>query len=114
MSLKEIVRRESYRNCTNSTLRAEGSPGGFLMDVFCVTFRSVTLAQRGERVLGDAGLRCALIRTPRWMEEKGCGYSLRMDCRDLLAASVLLRQAGISYRKAYNLTEEGVPEELRL
>ena len=79
-----------------------------------ITFRSVMPAQRAEETLRRAGFTCTIQRTPRWMEEKGCGYSLRMDCRDLLAASVLLRQAGISYRKAYNLTEEGVPEELRL
>ena len=79
-----------------------------------ITFRSVMPAQRAEETLHRAGFTCTIQRTPRWMEEKGCGYSLRMDCRDLLAASVLLRQAGISYRKAYNLTEEGVPEELRL
>ena len=79
-----------------------------------ITFRSVTPAQRAEELLHRAGVTCTLQRTAKWMEEKGCGYSLRMDCRDLMAASMLLRQAGISYRKAYNLTESGTPEELRL
>jgi len=48
------------------------------------------------------------------MEEKGCGYSLQMNCEDMMAASMLLRQSGISFRKAYNLRENGTPEELRL
>ena len=79
-----------------------------------ITFRSVMPAQRAEDVLRRAGFTCTLQRTPKWMEEKGCGYSIRMDCRDLMAASLLLRQAGISFRKAYSLTDNGTPEELRL
>lgn len=79
-----------------------------------ITFRSVTPAQRAENLLRRAGFDCALQRTPKWMEEKGCGYSLRLDCGELMAASMLLRQAGVSYRKAYSLGENGAPEELRL
>ena len=79
-----------------------------------LTFRSVTPAQRAEEVLHRAGVDCTLQRTPKWMEEKGCGYSVRMQQEDIMAAAVLLRQAGIGFRKAYALTESGTPEELRL
>lgn len=79
-----------------------------------ITFRSVMPAQRAEEVLRRAGVDCAIQRTPKWMEEKGCGYSLRVDRRDIMAAAMLLRQAGISFRKAYALGENGMPEELRL
>ena len=79
-----------------------------------ITFRSVTPAQRAEEVLRRAGVECTLQRTPKWMEEKGCGYSLQMNCQDIMAAVQLLRQAGISYRKVYNLRESGAPEEMRL
>ncbi len=79
-----------------------------------ITFRSVTPAQRAEEVLRRAGVECAIQRTPKWMEEKGCGYSLQMSCQDVMAAVQLLRQTGIGYRKVYNLRENGAPEELRL
>ena len=79
-----------------------------------ITFRSVTPAQRAEEFLRRAGVECKIQRTPKWMEEKGCGYSLRMDCQDVMAATALLRQAGIGFRKAYALGENGTPEELRL
>ena len=79
-----------------------------------ITFRSVMPAQRAEDLLRRAGFTCTLQRTPKWMEEKGCGYSLKMDCRDLMTASLLLRQSGINYRKAYSLSDNGAPEELRL
>ena len=79
-----------------------------------ITFRSVTPAQRAEGVLNRAGVECTLQRTPKWMEERGCGYSVRLSCKDIMAASLMLREAGISYRKVYALTDSGAPEELRL
>ncbi len=79
-----------------------------------ITFRSVTPAQRAEELLRRAGVNCNLQRTPKWMEEKGCGYSVRLDRRDIMAAAMLLRQGGVSFRKAYAMDDNGVPEELRL
>ncbi len=79
-----------------------------------ITFRSVTPAQRAEELLRRAGVSCNLQRTPKWMEEKGCGYSVRLDRRDIMSAAMLLRQGGVSFRKAYALDDNGVPEELRL
>ena len=79
-----------------------------------LTFRSVTPAQRAEAYLRQAGVNCTLQRTPRWMEEKGCGYSLKLDCTELMTASAMLRQASIPFRKAYSLRDNGTPEELRL
>ena len=49
------------------------------MKEYFVTFRSITFAQRGQQVMQDAGISAQLQRTPRWMEEKGCGYSLRLS-----------------------------------
>ena len=66
-----------------------------------ITFRSVTHAQRGERLLQQRGIRCALQRTPRWMEEQGCGYCLRLRSEDLTGAGTLLDGAGIRYRRRY-------------
>ena len=79
-----------------------------------ITFRSVMPAQRAEEMLRRMGVHCTVQRTPKLLEEKGCGYSLRLSCQDLMAATMLLRQAGISYRKAYSLSENDTPEELRL
>ena len=79
-----------------------------------LTFRSVTPAQRAEAYLQRAGVDCTLQRTPRWMEEKGCGYSLKLNCSELMTAAAMLRQAAIPFRKAYSLGDNGAPEELRL
>lgn len=79
-----------------------------------ITFRSVTPAQRGEGVLRRAGLDCALRRTPRRMEEQGCGYSLTLPCVQMSLAVELLRQQGISYRKVYTVGQNGKLEETAL
>lgn len=84
------------------------------MNYYFITFRSVTHAQRGEKVLQKEGVRCTLQRTPRWMEEKGCGYSLRIWVREPVQAVAALRTAGVPLRKVYLQREDGDMEELRL
>ena len=76
-----------------------------------ITFRSVTPAQRGEGILRRSGIDCSLQRTPRWMEEQGCGYSLRLRQAEAARAAALLRRSGISFRKVY-LQRENSMEEL--
>ncbi|MBQ6839071.1 MAG: DUF3343 domain-containing protein [Oscillospiraceae bacterium] len=84
------------------------------MKVCMITFRSVTPAQRAEGVLKKAGVRCSIHRTPKWMEEQGCGYSVRLHRRDVPAAVPLLEKEEIPFRKVYLLRETGKPEEMRL
>ena len=79
-----------------------------------ITFRSVTPAQRGERVLNRAGVRCTLSRTPKWMEQQGCGYSLRVTVAEAPEAARLLREERVDFRKIYLLHENGRGEELQL
>ena len=79
-----------------------------------ITFRSVTPAQRGEGILRRNGLYCALSRTPKWMQEQGCGYSLRIRHVQAERCVALLRTEGIPFRKLYLLRENGKAEELEL
>lgn len=79
-----------------------------------ITFRSVTPAQRAESALKRAGIPCTLQRTPKWMEEQGCGYSLTLKQVHLQSAAELLRTYGIAYRKGYLRRENGMYEEVQL
>ena len=72
-----------------------------------ITFRSVTHAQRGERILSGAGIRCAMQRTPRWMEEQGCGYCLRLRQQELVGARELLANNGVQFRRSYRVDDRG-------
>lgn len=83
-----------------------------MKNAYYITFRSVTFAQRGERVLQKAGIRCSLQRTPRWMEAQGCGYALRLWTADLEEVLVALQRERISMRKVYRQNQDGGMEEL--
>ncbi|MDO5400666.1 MAG: DUF3343 domain-containing protein [Eubacteriales bacterium] len=82
------------------------------MKLFYITFRSVTFAQRGERVLTGAGIRCTMQRTPRWMEELGCGYALRVWAADVAPAVERLRAERVQLRRVYGSRDDGQLEEL--
>ena len=82
------------------------------MRIFYITFRSVTFAQRGEKLLSDGGFRCTLQRTPRWMEEQGCGYALRVWTKDIVPGVELLRQERLPLRRVYVQRGDGQLEEL--
>ena len=79
-----------------------------------ITFRSITPAQRGEGVLMRLGVPCALQRTPRWMQEQGCGYSLKLSFQDVHRAVAVLEENEIAYRKLYLRKDTGKWEELAL
>ncbi len=83
-----------------------------MMRIF-ITFRSVTPAQRGQRILQSNGIGCALQRTPRYMQDRGCGYCLRLRPADALNGVEALRRNGVSFSKVY-AQDNGSTEELQL
>ena len=84
------------------------------MNVYYITVRSVTPAQRGESLLRKSGYRCVLQRTPKWMQENGCGYCLRLGTDRIADAVRQLDRAGLPYRKVYLLYPDGKTEEVTL
>ena len=81
------------------------------MKTYYFTFRSVTHAQRGEQILNQNGIRAVMLRTPKWMESQGCGYSLRIRTGELHSVSRLLKEKGIQFRKIYVQNPDGTLEE---
>lgn len=84
------------------------------MKYYYITFRSVTFAQRGEQIISRSGMRCTLQRTPRWMEEQGCGYALRVWAKEITPAVELLRQGKVPLRRVYLQMDDGQLEELEI
>lgn len=82
------------------------------MKFYYITFRSVTFAQRGERLLTRQGIRCTLQRTPRWMEEQGCGYCLRLWTKDVAPTAELLRAEKVPMKRVYVQVADGLLEEV--
>ena len=82
------------------------------MNQYLITFRSVTYAQRGERSLTRRGISCDVMRTPKWMEEQGCGYSLRVQTGSISRVVSLLRAEQLPMGKVYLRREDGGLEEV--
>lgn len=82
------------------------------MKFYYITFRSVTFAQRGERLLNRNGIHCTLQRTPRWMEAQGCGYCLRLWTNEVKRALKLLEESAIPLRRVYFQRSDGLLEEI--
>ena len=79
---------------------------------YYLTVRSVTYGQRGQRALQARGMDCRLSRTPRWMEQRGCGYAL--EVKDGKLAAAILQEAGIAWEKLYRLEGERRAREVEL
>ncbi|MBQ3543268.1 MAG: DUF3343 domain-containing protein [Oscillospiraceae bacterium] len=79
---------------------------------FCfITFRSVTFAQSGQRSLKRAGIDTVLRRTPKGLEQRGCGYCLQLRESAALQAVDQLRRSQIEFGKLYRWQQDGSGEE---
>ena len=81
------------------------------MKFYYITFRSVTYAQRGEQTLKKEGIRCILLRTPKWMEAKGCGYCLRLWTNDVRPALQAMEKNQVPMKMVYIQARDGQLEE---
>ena len=75
-----------------------------------ITFRSITYGQQGERLMQNNKIQTQLLRTPGWMEKKGCGYCLRLRKEDTNRAVELLWRSNLAFSKVYVDREDGVEE----
>ena len=80
------------------------------MKTYLITFRSITVAQRAQKALERQNIRSALRRTPRWLEERGCGYGLEVKSPDPAGVTAQLEQQGIPYKKVYRVSDDGTVE----
>ncbi len=78
------------------------------MNGFYFTFRSVTGAQRGQRLLSEAGVPSTLRRTPSGLSVHGCGYCLRVAPQWAAQAARRLKGAGV--QRCYSRTGEEYEE----
>ena len=66
-----------------------------------ITFRALTHAQRGARLLAGQGCPASVIRPPQELLSNHCGYALRLPEGCLRDALRLLREEGLLEGKAY-------------
>ena len=75
-----------------------------------MTFRSITAAQNAARALEQAGLPAQVLRTPRALQEQGCGYCVRAPAGQETIRQ-LLTDERIAFRRLYRRGADGAWQE---
>ena len=83
------------------------------MEQYVILARSVTYAQRMQKLLGQAGIRCQISRAPRDLTDLGCAYILRLDEKNVAQALTILRLEGFDPHRLF-LTSQGRYREVQL
>lgn len=81
---------------------------------YIIVCRSLTYAQRTERVLERVGITATLMRLPRSLSQEGCGYGVKIAERNLPRALQTLNQNELSPRKVFLAGGEGGYQEVAL
>ena len=82
------------------------------MEHYIILARSVTYAQRMQKSLSRAGIRCQIFRPPRDLTNLGCAYALRVSVSDLTAALMALHKDGLDPVQIF-LYQRGLYQEVR-
>lgn len=84
------------------------------MNNYFVTYKSITMAQRAISLLGTAGIRGYLVRTPKNMMTEGCGYAVKIR-EDRIDPSMRVLKAGASnFGKVFFSPEKDRYDEVTL
>lgn len=81
------------------------------MAYYLIIARSVTYAQRIERVLSRAGIRCLVFRAPLELTKgEGCAYAVRFMPDALESAQKLLWENGLRQVRLLKADASGIRE----
>lgn len=65
------------------------------MEYDLIIARSVTFAQRMQKALEQAGIRCRIFRAPRDLTDLGCAYAVQISRAEATYALRVLHRAGL-------------------
>lgn len=82
------------------------------MEHYLIIARSVTYAQRMQKALARAGVRCQIFRAPRELTEAGCAYAVQVRTEDLTRALTALHREFLDPVQIF-LTQNGLYREVR-
>ncbi|MGI5977452.1 MAG: DUF3343 domain-containing protein [Candidatus Limivicinus sp.] len=76
------------------------------MTRYIILCRSLTYAQRAQKLLEHRGFTAELMRSPQKLNENGCGYCLNVHKYGIEAAE-LLKKENLLSGKVYKMQENG-------
>ena len=79
-----------------------------------ITLPTLTAAQMAESQLRRNGIMCRIQRSPKWMEEQGCGNGIMVSFALFDKCLTVLKNNRIPYKKVYLKGEDGTMEVLSL
>ena len=80
------------------------------MEHYLILARSVTYAQRMQRALAQAGIRCQIARAPRDVTDLGCAYVVRLAPDSLASALTILHREGLYPVRVFLFRHDGYQE----
>ena len=81
------------------------------VDHYLLLARSVTYAQRMQKVLDRAGIRCRIFRAPRTLTDMGCAYAVYVAVEDMTTAFDILRRSSLAPVKIF-FNQQGMYREV--
>ena len=76
------------------------------MEHYLLIARSITQAQRMERVLQSSGYRCRYFRAPTVLSESGCSYAVAVYSESLSEIELILNSAHLQPLQVYRRSGE--------
>ena len=81
---------------------------------YLFSFESLTAAQTARGVLDALYIPCRIVRAPREVAKRGCGYVLRVAGRDGARTADILRGQQILFSNSFRVLQDGTAEEAKL
>lgn len=81
---------------------------------WCITFQSITYAQKAQRFLRSKGIDTMLQRTPAGLSQRGCSYCLQLREQHISQAVEALRQEQMLTGRIFARNPWGTWEERML
>lgn len=81
---------------------------------YMIMCRSLTYAQRAERLLERAGIYSGLTKAPQGVTPEGCTFGVKLQGKHVHRALGIIRGAGIKTGKIFEISEDGKASEAKL
>lgn len=81
---------------------------------YLFVFASLTRTQQGARQLNRAGVRAAVVRSPRGAAQDGCTHGVRVPAEDAERAVQILRTSGHPAGHLFLVRRDGTVQEVAL
>ncbi|MBR5491183.1 MAG: DUF3343 domain-containing protein [Oscillospiraceae bacterium] len=84
------------------------------MESYIIMCRTITYAQRAQRLLDRAGIRANIVKAPQGLTSEGCSYGIRVSKAKGHRATEIMRGAGIKLGKSFYQTPDGEIREIEI